>query len=89
MKKIFMAVLVLVLAAGTVYAVEAKKDKYAPVSTVVSDTGEVAKTAAEGTVETLDLNKNPIVTATNTTVKVAEGSVKTVTLQKIDKAAGK
>lgn len=89
MKKIFMIALVLALAAGVAYAAEKAKDKYEPVSTVVSDTGEVVKTAAEGSVETLDLSKNPIVTATDTTVKVAEDSVKTVTLQKIDKTAGK
>jgi len=89
MKKIFMIALVLALAAGAVYAAEATKDKYAPVSTVVTDTGEVVKTAAEGTVETLDLNNNPIVTATETTVKVAEGTVKTATFQKIDKTTGK
>jgi len=88
MKKIFMIALVLALAAGAAYAVSMENDKYEPVSTVVSDTGEVVKTAAEGTVETLDLEKNPIVTVTDTTVKVAKNTVKTATFQKIDKKAG-
>lgn len=86
MKKLLVAVVAVVFAAGLVYAAEGAKKELEPVSTIVNDTGEVVKTAVEGTAATLDISKNnPVTTAVETTGKVAEDTVKTVTLQKIDK----
>jgi len=86
MKKLLVVAVALAFAAGLAYAAEGTKDKLEPISTVVNDTGEVVKTAVEGTAATLDISKNnPATTAAETTGKVVEGTVKTVTLQKIDK----
>ena len=85
MKKLLVVVLALAFVAGAAYAADEAKKALEPVSTVVVSTGDTVYNAAEGTVETLDLSKNPIVTAAETTKKVAEDSVKTVTFQKVEK----
>lgn len=85
MKKLLMLAMILGFVAGAVYAAEEAVSVPEPVSTVLSDTGKVITTAAEGTAETLDIGKNnPVTTAVETTGKVAVDSVKTVTFQEID-----
>ena len=89
MKKLLVVVLALAFVASAAYAVDQAKKALEPVGTVLNSTGTTVNNAAEGTVETLDLNKNPIVTATETTKKVAEDSVKTVTFRKVEKKTSK
>jgi len=87
MKKVLMIVMVLGFVAGIAYATEEAAKTSEPVSTVVSDAGKVVATAAEGTAATLDIvNNNPVDTAVETTGKVAEDSVKTITLQDVNEA---
>lgn len=87
MKKLVLVVMALILAAGMAYAADQAKKVAEPVTTVVEDTGAVVETAAQGVVDTVNVkeNKNPVKTAVNSTAKVAEAGVKTVTLQKVKK----
>jgi len=85
MKKLLVVVLALAFVAGAAYAGEQAKKIAEPVTTVVESTGTTVANVAEGTVETLDLNKNPVVTAGKTTKNVVEDTAKTVTFQKVDK----
>lgn len=90
MNKIVMVALALALASGIAYAADQAKKLGEPVTTVVEDTGAVAETAVQGTVDTLNVaENNPVTTAADTTVKVAEGTVKTATFQKVDRTTGK
>ena len=89
MKKLFVVVLAIAFIASAAYAGDQAKKALEPVSTVVNSTGATVNNAAEGTVETLDLSKNPIVTAVETTGKAAEETVKTVTFQKVSKKTSK
>ncbi len=85
MKKLLILAMILGFVAGAVYAAEEAESGLEPISTVVSDTGKVIATAAEGTAATLDIGENnPVTTAVETTGKVAEESIKTVTLQEIE-----
>ena len=85
MKKALIVAMAIAFVAGAVYAAEEASKSLEPVSTLVSDTGKVITTAAEGTAETLDIGKNnPVTAAVETTGKVAEGSIKTATFQEID-----
>lgn len=87
MKKVLIVVMMMAFVAGVVYAADQAASGPEPVSKVVSDTGKVIATAAEGTAATLDIGKNnPVTTAVETTGKVAEGAVKTATFQEVDEA---
>ena len=82
MNKAILVVIALMLVAGMAYA--ASDD---PVTTMVKSTTSTVTTAAEGTVATLNVaENNPVTTAVETTGKVAEDSVKTVTFQKVEKS---
>ena len=85
MKKLLVVVIALAFVAGAAYAADQAKKIAEPVSTVVTSTGTTVHNVAEGTAETLDLNKNPVVTVTKTTKNVVEDTAKTVTFQKVDK----
>jgi len=89
MKKLLMVVIALALVAGFAYAADQAKKVLEPVTTVVEDTGVVANTAAQGTIDTLNLNNNPITTAAEVTKTVVEETAKTVTFQKVDKKVTK
>jgi len=85
MKKLLVVVLALAFVAGAAYAGDQAKKALEPVSTMVESTGQTVSNVAEGTVETLDVNKNPVVTVAKTTKNVVEDTAKTVTFQKVDK----
>jgi hypothetical protein len=87
MNKALIALIALMLIAGAAYAAADSAKKIGePVTTVVESAGTTVEGAAEGTIETLNLEKNnPITTAVNTTAKTAENTVKTATFQKVEK----
>ena len=85
MKKLLVVLLALAFIAGAAYAGDQAKKVGEPVTTVVTSTGTTVHNVAEGTVETLDANKNPVVTVAKTTKNVVEDTAKTVTFQKVDK----
>ncbi len=85
MKKLLIVVLALAFVAGAAYAGDQAKKVGEPVTTVVESTGTTVSNVAEGTVETLDVNKNPVITVAKTTKNVVEDTAKTITFQKVDK----
>ena len=85
MKKLLVVVLALAFVAGAAYAADQAKKVAEPLTTVVTSTGTTVHNVAEGTVETLDVNKNPVITVAKTTKNVVEDTAKTVTFQKVDK----
>lgn len=90
MKKVLIAIMIVALAAGIVYAADQAKKVGEPVTTVATSTGTTVHNVAQGTVDTLNVSKNnPVVTAVETTGQAAEDSVKTATFQKVEKKAPK
>ncbi|MDD5496188.1 MAG: hypothetical protein PHP46_03690 [Candidatus Omnitrophica bacterium] len=86
MKKLVVLVMALAFACGLAYAADSDEGRFEPVQTFAEDTGDVVQTAAQGVVDTVNVQKNnPVTTAAKATADVAEGTVKTATFQKIDK----
>ena len=85
MKKLLVVVIALAFIAGVAYAADQAKKVGEPLTTVVTSTGTAVNNVATGTVETLDVNKNPVVTVTKTTKNAVEDTAKTVTFQKVAK----
>ena len=85
MKKLLVVLMVLAFVAGAAYAGDQANKVLEPVKTVVTSTGTTVTNVAEGTVETLDVNKNPVITVAKTTKNVVEDTAKTATFQKVAK----
>ena len=91
MKKILVVLVAIAFVAGAAYAAEeALKASVEPVKTVADSTVATVGNAGQGVVDTLNIEKNnPVTTAVESTAKVAEDSVKTVTFQKVEKTSAK
>lgn len=91
MKKILIVLVAIAFVAGAAYAAEKVTKAVAePVKTVAQSTVSTVGNAGQGVVDTLNIEKNnPVTTAVESTAKVAEDSVKTVTFQKVDQTSGK